>query len=257
MYLMTEPEIHLVDNGDMDSALHAAMRAEQRPTSKFPTTITEKGEVIAPDLVKALRKTLGGVHGNVTFADGEEGGGEDTNFNNYGLSNTGFAETLQLQSTSGPPSPTDRSVYSSRTSRSAGAGAAGDTMSRHSASRASMESGLGRHQSAGSVHSGVSGTSGGSGGGNHQLFGATYILMVRIKGSVLSPQTIDRLFARSNAYQPLLLEEVKVHPEQEEVKHRNVFGVINPNHEYLQWCREDAREFLPPVGKKYHDDNVK
>lgn len=178
------------------------------------------------------------------------------------MSNTGFSETLQLQSTSGPPSPTDRSVYS-RNSRSAGARMSAnqqdDLRSRQSASCASMGSGLSQRQSAGSIHSGVSGSNSGIAGEIHQLFGATYILMVRIKGSVFSAQTMVRLYARSNAYQPLPLNQndIHIHPQEEDAKHRNSLGVINPNHEYLQWCREDAIDFLPPVGRKYYYDSVR
>jgi hypothetical protein len=115
IYVVTEPEIHFIDNGEMSAMNQAALRAEQRPTGKFPSTVTEKGEVIAPDIAKTLRQTLGAAQANVTFAEHNL---TDETCNNYGMGNTGFAETLQLQSSSGPPSPTDRSVYS-RNSRSA------------------------------------------------------------------------------------------------------------------------------------------
>eukprot|EP01033_Poteriospumella_lacustris_P005515 gene5515-3931_t len=283
MYVLTEPELHVVDNGEMSATNQAALRAEQRPSGKFPTTVTEKGDVVAPDLAKSLRHTMGAAQANVTFADdggdgGGGGGGSSSNLQNYGLGSGGYAETLQLQSTSGPPSPSERSVYS-RTSRSAGTTlggggggsvAAESRMSRQSASRASMESGGGRQSLA-------SGGGGGSAsGGGHQLFGSTYILMVRIKGAVYAAQTIDRLFARHNAYQtpPVAAsasrpeEEAssssaaagaltRLSPDDEDRKHRNDTGVRNANRAYLQWCRADARDFLPPVGRKYFHDTVR
>jgi hypothetical protein len=59
IYLVTEPEIHFIDNGEVSAANHAALRAAQRPTGKFPSTVTRKGQVIVPDIAKTLRRTFG------------------------------------------------------------------------------------------------------------------------------------------------------------------------------------------------------
>lgn len=241
MYVITEPELPVfaIDSGDMGAEAKAEQRLGQRPAGKFPTTISEKGETVVPDVARALRHSLGATHAGVTFAEENE--------EIHGASGSGFAEMLQLNSnsTSGPPSPTDSHATSgvlSRTSRSAGGGVGDDTRSRvsaggsrHSASRGTVDSGASGRYSTGS---------GGSGGGGHQLFGSTYILMVRIKGSILAPQTIDRLFARNTAF-----EAVAKNPS-------DTFST-NYNMKFLQPCREELLEFLPPVGKKFYDENVR